>query len=103
VDILKLDTTLHAHNYVYGIGKFFMGLDLLPPHDDLKQIIQLNSFGYCHDLRFAFSKRRSVAQKDLSVFSKGVLSQEKFKEYLTLCFGQHKQSQIHSLANFPSG
>ena len=36
VDLRKLDNGLHAQVYMYGVGKYYCGLDILPPQDPLK-------------------------------------------------------------------
>lgn len=33
IDIRKIDMPLHAKVFMYGVGKFYCGLDLLPPSD----------------------------------------------------------------------
>ena len=35
VDLRKLDNALHAQVYMYGVGKYYCGLDILPPQDPL--------------------------------------------------------------------
>ena len=35
VDLSKINMDNHAKNYMYGIGKYYNGLDLLPPKDPL--------------------------------------------------------------------
>ena len=36
VDLRKLDNALHAKVYMYGVGKYYCGLDILSPMDPLK-------------------------------------------------------------------
>ena len=36
VDLRKVDNSLHAQVYTYGVGKYYCGLDILPPMDPLK-------------------------------------------------------------------
>ena len=36
IDLRRVDNTLHAKVYMYGVGKYYCGLDILPPMDPLK-------------------------------------------------------------------
>lgn len=36
IDLRKVDNPLHAQVYMYGVGKYYCGLDILPPMDPLK-------------------------------------------------------------------
>lgn len=42
IDLRKMDNVMHAYHNIYGVGKYINNLDLLPPNDDLQQILQLN-------------------------------------------------------------
>jgi len=36
IDIPKIDLILHSKQSLYGVGKYYNGLDLLPPNDPLQ-------------------------------------------------------------------
>lgn len=49
----KIDQTLHSKFNTYGFAKYYNGQDVLPPDDDLQQILQLEMLDYGHDFKFA--------------------------------------------------
>ena len=80
---------LHSKQSLYGIGKYYNGLDLLPPNDPLQQILKLNSLDYNHDIKFALKSIKNFKSKDLSKFTPAVLNGLKFQNYLEQCFSPH--------------
>jgi len=76
----------HAKIFMYGVGKYYQGLDLIPHDDDLKQVLQLNSLDYNHDIKFALKCASSYKQRDLSEFASSVLDSKKFQIFLNQCF-----------------
>ena len=53
---------------MYGVGKYYNRLDLIPHNDDLKQVLQLNSLDYNHDIKFALKNTQNFRNKDLLDF-----------------------------------
>ena len=96
---------------MYGVGKFYCGLDLLPPDDSLQQILKLNSLESNHDLKFALKSVTHFKRQDLNQFYSGVLDNSKFQKFLQLCFDtnkgvqavwqQKKQITLNSFTNLP--
>lgn len=39
VDLRKLNQSEHAKIFMYGVGKYYGGLDLIPHDDDLRQVL----------------------------------------------------------------
>lgn len=76
VDFRKLDMVKHAQTYVYGIGRYYCGLDLLPPGHEIQQVLKLNTLDWNHDMKFASGA--NVKEIDLQSFSANVLNAQKF-------------------------
>ena len=72
VDLRKLDNALHAKIYMYGIGKYYCGLDILPPMDPLQQVLKLNSLDFNHDIKFALKSTSNFKKQDLCNFTGAV-------------------------------
>ena len=87
IDLRKLNFPLHAKVFMYGVGKYYSGLDILSPMDPLKQVLKLNSLDFNHDIKFALKATTSFAMKDLGNYSQAVLNGQKFQNFLELCFG----------------
>jgi hypothetical protein len=60
VDLRKVDPELNAQIFMYGVGKYYCGLDILPPNDQLRQILKLNSIDYNHDIKFALRSTKNM-------------------------------------------
>ena len=54
---------------MYGLGKYYCGLDLLPPSDQLQQILKLNSLENNHDRNFAKRALTFVKERNLNSLS----------------------------------
>jgi hypothetical protein len=106
VDVRKIDLALHAKQSLYGIGKYYNGLDLLPPNDPLQQILKLNSLDYNHDIKVALNAIKNFKSQDLSKFTQSILNAQKFQNFLEQCFSPHdvenKQMSLNSLKNLPT-
>ena len=63
---------------MYGIGKYYCGLDLLAPMDPLKQVLKLNSLDFNHDIKFAVKSTANLPKKDLGDYTSAVLNASKF-------------------------
>ena len=65
---------------MYGLGKYYCGLDLLPPSDQLQQILKLNSLENNHDRNFAKRALTCVKERNLNslITEQGILDQGKF-------------------------
>ena len=74
IDLRRLDLVLHAKQSMYGVGKYYNGLDLLPPGDPLQQILKLNSLDYNHDIKFAMKSVKNFKERDLAKFTQAVLN-----------------------------
>lgn len=92
IDLRKLDTSKHAQLFAYGVGKHYQGHDILPPDDDLQQILRVNNISFNHDINFARKSLEKIKQKDLLDYTQTVLSPQKFQNYLDLCFLQKGES-----------
>ncbi len=66
IDVRKLDIDYHAKLFAYGLGKFYCGHDILPPGDNLQQILQLYDLAPNHDIQFAIQGLKSFEEKDLN-------------------------------------
>lgn len=76
--------------FMYGVGKFYCGLDLLPPDDPLQQIMKLNGLDSNHDLKFALKSVQNFRRQDLNEYYDGVLDNSKFQNFLQLCFDSNQ-------------
>ena len=76
VDVRKLDQDRHAELNMYGVGRFFFGLDLLAPDDNVQQILPLNSMERGDDLKFAMKAK--FQKQDLASFTSAVVNGQKF-------------------------
>ena len=61
IDIRNIDNNLHAQTFMYGVGKYYCGLDILPPNDSLKQVLKLNSLDLNHDIKFSLKSTTNFA------------------------------------------
>lgn len=86
---------------MYGVGRFYRGLDLISPLDDMQQILQLNSLNLNQDVKFALNYARKIKKRDLSDFTAAVLNNEKFQTFLKLSFA-FKDSENPAFARLPS-
>ena len=71
---------------MYGVGKYYFGLDLLPPDDPLQQIVKMNSLEFNHDIKFALDCVTSFIPKDLRDFFPALKHNTRFQDFLQLCF-----------------
>ena len=62
LDLRKLDLNAHAQIFMYGVGKYYCGLDLLPPDDPLKQVLKLSAIDYNYDIKFALKSTKNFKQ-----------------------------------------
>lgn len=70
VDLRHIDNEMSAKTYMYGVGKYYCGLDLISPIEDLQQIVKLNSLSTGHDVRFAMSHTLwTISPGDLKAFN----------------------------------
>ena len=61
IDLRNIDHNLHANVFMYGVGKYYCGLDILPPMDPLKQVLKLNSLDLNHDIKFSLKSTTNFA------------------------------------------
>lgn len=78
VDIRRIDMRQHAQVFMYGVGKYYCGLDILPPDDPQQQILKLNCIDYNHDIKFALDSVVQFKKQDLGAYFSSTLDNSKF-------------------------
>ena len=71
---VNLNHPSHAKVYMYGIGRFYNGLDLLSPYDDLQQVQRRHMLDYSHDLKFSVTKMLNNSTRDLKGFRDAIIN-----------------------------
>ena len=80
VDVKNLDQIRHGQIFEYGIGRYYMNLDLQSPTGDMQQILPLNQIALGEDLKFAMKTK--MQPLNTNSFKATILSNQKFQSFL---------------------
>ena len=81
-DVTTIDWMIAEKNFLFGIRRFFLKEDILPPEASFKQLLVKDRAEPFHDFRVAFNNSKVLTNSSNEVFFDGILSHDRFNAYL---------------------
>ena len=92
------------HNFSYGLRRFFIKEDILPPNAGYDQLVAKNQVGLIHDIKLAYEGTSFLKPMDNVGYFQTILNKQKFDDYVRFKVGaltaqslnreQNKQSSL---------
>ena len=82
LDVTTIDWARAESNFMFGIRRFFLKEDVLPPEAHFKQLLAKDRVEYFHDVRTAFNMTRHVPHCSNSDFFSEILNDKRFNSFL---------------------
>ena len=88
IDVTSIDWAKAEQNFMYGIRRFFLKEDIMPPESKFQQLLakSRSNVEYFHDARVAIRASQSVNRRSNQEYFSTVLSHEKFNAFLQAKF-----------------
>ena len=94
IDVTSIDWAKAEQNFMYGIRRFFLREDIMPPESKFQQLLvkSRSNVEYFHDVRVALRAATNVNRRSNTMYFDDVLSHEKFNAFLQAKFqGQQRR------------
>ena len=81
-DVKTIDWNRAEQNFMFGIRRFFLKEDLMPPEAQFKQLLQKTHVDYFVDLKVMMQASKNVYRRSNADYFSEILSHEKFSAFL---------------------
>ena len=81
-DVTSIDWATAEGNFLYGIRRYFLKEDVLPPEAHFRQLLAKDRIELFHDARLAYSITNTVASKSNTAYFDGILNPKLFNEFV---------------------
>lgn len=81
-DVTSIDWGAAEGNFLYGIRRFFLKEDVLPPEANFRQLLAKDRIELFHDARLAYDITKTVQAKSNAAYFDGMLNHNMFNDFL---------------------
>ena len=77
---------------IFGLRRYYMKEDILPPDAHFRQLLQKNSADWFHDIRTAKSATLMVTYKTTTIYFQDILQPKNFQAYVKNLYNNQKKT-----------